>query len=39
LDDVADLGRIVPSVAPPVAPVVLAGLGAMGLVAAAVMTL
>lgn len=37
LDDLADLGRTVPAVAPPVAPVVLGGLGAAALLAAALM--
>jgi hypothetical protein len=37
LDDLADLGRTVPSVAPPVVPVVLGGLGAAALLAAAPM--
>ncbi|MFF0991403.1 hypothetical protein [Kocuria nitroreducens] len=35
LDDLADLGRTAPSVAPPVVPVVLGGLGFVALVAAA----
>lgn len=37
LDDLTDLGRTVPSVAPPVTPVVLGGLGAAALMAAALM--
>ncbi|MEX5303350.1 hypothetical protein [Kocuria sabuli] len=39
LDDLADVGRTVPAVAPPVVPVVLGGLGAAALVAAALMDL
>lgn len=37
LDDLADLGRTVPAVAPPMVPVVLGGLGAVTLLAAALM--
>lgn len=39
LDDLADLGRTVPAVAPPVVPAVLGGLGAAALAAAALMGL